>query len=353
MTQYMLPYTGNATFQSMVGNWVTVKIICDWETQTFDLYWTNKTDGCLSYVGRKVGWKDSTFSGIVRKLRIDAAKVLAAYPTDGMEMDRITFVTAPPPGPCDTAVLLNSGAERFTVVTGNNPSLIGYALHNGGSTSHDYDVDEMGAVAHSITGLFNTGVDASGTPLGDQVLDSHYTLTSNPDSAGSETYTSKDDGFPIPPWIANNATSRWITVRPNDDDSMGAFGQYVYRTAFTAPGSDTTIYGLLAADNSLTDVLVNGVSTGIKNDNLFQAWTMFQLNLGATDNTLDFNLTNGGSARATRRACAWSSSVSRRRIILGCPLLRATRSLWPARPPRPSRRRSILPACPWVSTPPI
>lgn len=291
--QDMLLYAGNANFKSMLGNWVTVKIICDWETQTFDLYWTNATDGCLSKVGTKVGWKDSTFTGIVRKLRIDAPKVTIA--TDGLEIDRITFVTAPPPGPCDTVVLLNSGAERFTVVTGNNPSPIGYTLHNGGNTSHDYNVDEMQAVAHSITGLFNTGVDASGTPLGDQVLDPHYTLTTNPDSAGSETYTSLDDGFPIPPWIGNTATSRWITVRSDDGDSFGNPGDYIYRTTFTPPGIDTTVYGLVATDDALEDLLVNGRSTGISSGIGFESWKLFQLDLTATDDTLDFQVGNGGS----------------------------------------------------------
>ncbi len=293
----MLNYnTGSAIFQSMVGNWVTVKIVCRWEAKTFDLYWTNKTDGCLTKVGTKIGFKDAAFltTMTVQQMEIGVPKV--NVPTNGLEIDRIKLVTAPPPGPCNTSIAINSGAERVTVVTGSSPSPITYTLHNGGNVSHDYDVDEMAAVAHSISGLFNTGVDASGVPLSDQTLDPHYALTSNPDSAGSATYTSKDDGFPIPPWIASNSTSRWLTVRPDDDDSVGAPGSYVYRTTFTAPGGDTTIYGLLAADDNLTDVLVNGVSTGIRNVNLFQSWTMFNLNLGATDNTLDFNLTNGGSA---------------------------------------------------------
>ena len=91
--QLMLPYTGKAGFQSMVGNWVTVKIVCDWAAQKFDLYWTNDTDGSLAYVGSKTGWKDGTFSGIVRKLRIDVPKV--NLPTDGMEMDRIMLIPEP------------------------------------------------------------------------------------------------------------------------------------------------------------------------------------------------------------------------------------------------------------------
>ncbi len=293
--QNMLSYAGNDTFQSMVGNWVTIRIICDWEVQKFDLYWTKKADGCLGYVGSKTGWKDGTFSGIVRKLRIDAAKVLADYPNDGLEMDRIIVVAVPPSGPCDTNVLLTSGEETFKVLMGNNPSPITYTLHNGGNTSHDYNVDKMQAVAHSITGLFNTGVNASGTPLGDQVLDPHYTLITNPDSAGSETYTSLDDGFPIPPWIGNNATSRWITVRSDDGDSFGNPGDYVYRTTFTPFGIDTTVYGLVAADDALEDLLVNGRSVGLGSGIAFQSWKLFRLDLTATDDTLDFRVGNGGS----------------------------------------------------------
>ncbi len=294
--QLMLPYTGRAGFQSMVGNWVTVKVVCDWESQTFDLYWTNDTDGCLAYVGRKVGWKDALFVGPVQKLRIDALKV--SIGTDGAEMDRILLVTAPPPGPCDTVVLLNSGTEVFTAVTGGSPIPIVYALHNGGSLDHNYQLDETAAAPHGISGLFNTGVDGSGVPLGDQALDPHYALTMNPDAAGTAAYTAKDDGFPIPPWIANSPTSRWITVRADDGDAVGAAGQYVYRTTFTAPGSDKTLFGLVAGDNTISDILVDGVSTGIRDSNMFLGWTPFQLKLGASDDALDIVVTNAGSTES-------------------------------------------------------
>jgi hypothetical protein len=144
--------------------------------------------------------------------------------------------------------------------------------------------------------MFNTGVDGAGVPLGDQVLDPHYTLTVNPDSVASETYTSLDDGFPIPPWIANNSTSRWITVRPADDDSEGAPGSYTYQTTFTAPGSDTSVYGRLAVDDGLSDILVGGVSTGLGADNGFDEWQLFQLDIGAADTSVSFVVANGGTS---------------------------------------------------------
>jgi hypothetical protein len=229
----------------------------------------------------EVGWGGRGGAALARAINVDDVKI---------------GPTPAPPAPCDTTIVLTSGVEKFTAVVGSSPTPIVYGLFNGGSLSHDYNVDELGEVAHSIAGLFNTGVDASGAPLGDQAPDPHYTLTVNPDSAGSQTYTSLDDGFPIPPWITNNATSRWITVRPDNADSEGAPGQYTYRTTFTAPGSNTTLYGLLAVDNALTDVLINGVSAGVQDNNQFASWTLFRLDLAAADNTLDFKVTNSGTA---------------------------------------------------------
>ena len=52
-------------------------------------------------------------------------------------------------------------------------------------------------------------------PLGDRVVDSHWTLTSSADPTydGLETYTVKSDEYPIPPWMANTSTSMWICPR--------------------------------------------------------------------------------------------------------------------------------------------
>lgn len=109
--QNMLTFNGNtAGFANMLADWVTVRVVCDWDTATFDLYWSNDTDGSLAYVGTKVGWKDGSFDGAahtVQKFRIDAPKVTVA--TDGLEIDRITLVPEPM-----TLSLLALGAAAMT-----------------------------------------------------------------------------------------------------------------------------------------------------------------------------------------------------------------------------------------------
>ena len=85
-----------ATFQSMVDNWVTVRIVADWDTATFDLYWT-QTDGTMGLVGQKIGFKDAAFNGTtmtVQQMEIGAPKV-ATGTTNGLEIDRITLIPEP------------------------------------------------------------------------------------------------------------------------------------------------------------------------------------------------------------------------------------------------------------------
>ena len=64
-----------------------------------------------------------------------------------------------------------------------------------------------------ITGLYNTGVDDSGVVLPDASADSHYAITVSPydpTPLGDQTRTQDPRGYPIPPWLGDNDTSRWI-----------------------------------------------------------------------------------------------------------------------------------------------
>jgi len=92
----LLNYNGGTPgFANMNGNWVTVKIVCDWDTATFDLYWSNDTTGALAYVGQKVGWKDAGYAGTpVLQMEVGAPKV-AVGTSNGLELDRITLVPEP------------------------------------------------------------------------------------------------------------------------------------------------------------------------------------------------------------------------------------------------------------------
>ncbi len=123
------------------------------------------------------------------------------------------------------------------------------------------------AAPQPLSGLFNTGVDGAGVPLADNVPDTHYVFQGAPEGAFIGTNplaATAGGGFPIGPWLGDNATSAWLTPRA---DTTGDLGDWIYRTTFTVPaGTDPStafIYGFAGADNSLRDVLLNGVS--IKN----------------------------------------------------------------------------------------
>jgi len=91
--QAMIVQSGDAKFPDMLPlgtaaeNWVRIAIDCEWDTATFDLYWEN-TLGGMDYVGRKVGWKDSAFSGDVTELEVYSPKVYGNM-NAGMDLDAI------------------------------------------------------------------------------------------------------------------------------------------------------------------------------------------------------------------------------------------------------------------------
>lgn len=78
----------------------------------------------------------------------------------------------------------------------------------------------MGRVqADVIPSLFNTGVDASMTPLPDGTIgDPHYSLISVPDGTTDILVRTSAGGYPIPPYFGDNSSSTWIG--PDNDQSL-------------------------------------------------------------------------------------------------------------------------------------
>lgn len=149
--------------------------------------------------------------------------------------------------------------------------------------------------AETIT-LFNTGVDASGTPLVDGTIgDPHYTLQSVPSGGTTQIRVrTSSGGFPIGPWVGDDSLSAWIG--PNgSNDLNGPYGDYIYRTTFDLPGPGTVaITGQWSADNSGLNILVNNAVTG-NTASEFTSWYSFTIS-DATGvqgaNTLDFVVHN-------------------------------------------------------------
>lgn len=165
------------------------------------------------------------------------------------------------------------------------------------------------ALAAPITTLYNTGVDAFGTPLPDGTIgDPHYSLVSVP--VGSTTdirVRTSAGGYPIPPYIGDDAISAWIG--PNNDPQVdGPVGLYDYRITFSLTGfnpSTAAITGGWTSDNDGVQILLNGVDTGTPFTSFTQfavGFAPFSISSGFQSglNTLDFIIDNGGGPTALR-----------------------------------------------------
>lgn len=170
------------------------------------------------------------------------------------------------------------------------------------------------ANAAPITTLFNTGVGYTGS-LPFQAFDTHYTLVSAP---GAFTATPRvgdsSNGFPIPPWVGDDAASKWIGIN-SDTQFNGPIGNYDYRTTFSLAGfnpATAAIIGQWSVDNTGVDILINGHSTGQTNSNQFQTFTSFAINSGfvAGVNTIDFIVNNAGGPTGLRVEQTGSATAS-------------------------------------------
>ena len=151
------------------------------------------------------------------------------------------------------------------------------------------------ADASTIAGLWNTGVDNSGAVLADGALDSHYSFVSLTGTAqGNSAYAGVGTPMPIqvPFWLANTATSRWITPTVNAYDSYdpNQLGWYQFNLGFDLTGFDpaTASFAARWAVDQGGSVLLNGLQLAeVGNDpfNLndfttFNTWHDFVANKG-------------------------------------------------------------------------
>jgi len=159
--------------------------------------------------------------------------------------------------------------------------------------------------------VFNTGVNGSGIPLANNTIgDPHYVLMSVPGGTTDIRVRTSAGGWPIGPWIADDAISAWIG--PANDPILhpeweccgqtsgvgGPIGEYVYRTTFDLTGLDpitAVLSGRWSTDDTGSDILLNGVSTGITiTVPGYSAWSPIFIDSGFVSgiNTLDFVVKN-------------------------------------------------------------
>ncbi len=148
------------------------------------------------------------------------------------------------------------------------------------------------AGAATIAGLYSTGVDATGAATTGHGADLHWTLGEAP------AYTGGTNGaFPIGPWVADTATSRWITPTTNASDN-NAVTTFSFTTTFDLTGykaATAHVSGTFAADDQTT-IFLNGVQVGASNQGGYSFRTGFTLGSGfvAGVNTLTFATLNSG-----------------------------------------------------------
>jgi hypothetical protein len=109
------------------------------------------------------------------------------------------------------------------------------------------------------------------------------------------TIVTTTDGYPIPPWLANTADSKWVQPPSTNLDNQPACTYEIVTSFNVDPSTDLSsivISGRWSADNSATMAIngnaVPGSATG------FTAWTSFSISSGfvAGVNQIKFFLTN-------------------------------------------------------------
>ena len=156
------------------------------------------------------------------------------------------------------------------------------------------------ASSAEITGLFNTGVDRSGSVLSQGSVDPNYSIL--------ETGTSPETIFLRPVhgnYVPNDSDSAWIW---QDSDGSPNGIHRTFRTTFDLSGFDpstASISGSWTADNYGRDILINGISTGqitSRGNEAFKVLTDFSIDSGFVSglNTLDFVVDDAGGVAGFR-----------------------------------------------------
>ncbi len=120
---------------------------------------------------------------------------------------------------------------------------------------------------------------------------------------GGTAYVTDTSGFPLNAWVAAGGASEWISPQPSyTSGQTDAAGPYNYTLTFSLAGLNpgtASITFIVAVDNILADVLVNGSSTGLTYTGLASFSSPLTISSGFVngDNTLTFQTTNavGGS----------------------------------------------------------
>ena len=144
--------------------------------------------------------------------------------------------------------------------------------------------------------LFSSGLGSDGLVLPPGSPDPHYQLTLSAQSTPPPPAIPATVIQNHPAWLANDSASSWIGPK-NPGEADVAAGAYHYRTLFGLDGFDPASVRLtlnIGVDNSLQNVLLNGVAQGITYSGFDALSPAFNLTNGflAGTNTLEFQTLN-------------------------------------------------------------
>jgi hypothetical protein len=135
----------------------------------------------------------------------------------------------------------------------------------------------------------------TGGGLVNPAVDPNWTLVSGPLGSGTLTVIADDDPI-FSYWSSNGPTARWVS--PSGAGLNAPPGDYSFMTTFDLTGfleSTASLSGTYFADDTVTDILINGVSLGISGGDYVNP-TAFTINCSifciAGVNTLEFMVTN-------------------------------------------------------------
>ena len=150
-----------------------------------------------------------------------------------------------------------------------------------------------GAMADPIAGLVNTGTGLAGS------VETAYTLTVESGTtvlSNTHPYVTGNGIWPIDPWIANSASSKWLmpTALQGETFDPSVDGVYHFTLRFDLSGTNpnsASFSARFSADNAAA-VMLNGeqIATGVG----YTQWSSFAASAGFVPgiNTLDFVVTN-------------------------------------------------------------
>jgi hypothetical protein len=191
----------------------------------------------------------------------------------------------------DGSELGGSNQETLTIGTTTRGSVGGYAARvtvaspTLGSVTLTSPPVPLRLIS-DLTTLRSTGINTNGQRLTDRATDPHYTLIDPSPIKGPAVAVVTSGTFPIPPWTAGGTASAWISPSARLREPGSAVGiDYVYRTTFSLQGIDLNtvrIRGRVAADDTVTEIRLNGRSLDTPRGIGFVGYTDFDLTPGSS-----------------------------------------------------------------------